>query len=156
MGPAGQLWGPLVSSAFIHIRDGLPKIILAFECGSSISLGFGCLFRWTMSRELGWGPRVLTLFVREPTPERHKPQAQRRVCAGLRPVFRILDLAFAPPNRKELGIAEFPRGSQSGSIEPGVLDMGATWTSGWKVPLRLGHPAERQLILCVSCSQSIW
>ena len=75
-----------------------------------------------------------------------------------RPAPRIQNpgLAFAPPNSKELGIAEFPRGSQSGSIEPGVLDMGATWTSGWKVPLRLGHPAERQLILCVSCSQSIW
>lgn len=69
MGPAGQLWGPLVGSAFVHIRASLPKIIPAFECGSRISLGFGCLFRWTVSGELGWGPRVLTLFVREPRPD---------------------------------------------------------------------------------------
>lgn len=78
MGPAGQLWGPLVSSAFVHIRASLPKIIPAFECGSSISLGFGCLFRWTVSGELGWGPRVLTLFVREPRPEgtNHRPRGE--------------------------------------------------------------------------------
>lgn len=108
MGPARQLWGPLVSLAFIHTRGSLPEIILAFEC-SSISLGFGCLFRWTMSRELGWGPRVLTLFVREPTPERHKPQAQRRVCAGLCPYSESWIWRLHHPIAKSLGL-QSPQG----------------------------------------------
>lgn len=27
--------------------------------------------------------------------------------------------------------------------------MGAMWGSGWKDPLGIGHPTERQLVLCV-------
>lgn len=80
---------------------------------------------------------------------RHKPQAQRRVCADLHPYSESWIWAFVPPDSKELGISESHRGSQSQSIEPGVLDMGATWRSDWKVPLRIGHPTERQLVLCV-------
>lgn len=76
----------------------------------------------------------MTFFVREPTPERHKPQAQRRVCAGLHPVFRILDLAFAPPNSKELGMQ-----SPQGDLRAEASNL-ESWT--WEP---LGHQAGKFL-----------
>lgn len=108
MGPAGQLWGPLVSLAFIHIRDSLPEIIPAFECGSSISLGFGCLFRWTESRELGWAKGVDPLRERANS-RRHKPQAQRRARAGLRPYSESQISRSHHPVAKSLGF-QSPKG----------------------------------------------
>lgn len=108
MGPAGQLWGPLVSSAFIHIRASLPKIIPAFECGSSISLGFGC-----SSIDNEWrawmGAKGVDPLHEGAKARRHKPQAQRRVRAGLRPHSQSWSLRLHHPIAKSLGL-QSPKG----------------------------------------------
>lgn len=87
---------------------------------------------------------------------RHKPQAQGRACAGLSPYSESWVLQSHYPVTKTLGF-QGPNGeSRAEDINPGVLDMGTTWRPGWKVPLRIDHPTEKQLDLCVSCSQNTW
>lgn len=73
-----------------------------------ISLGFGCLFRWTESRELGWAKGVDPLRERANS-RRHKPQAQRRARAGLRPYSESRISRSHHPVAKSLGF-QSPKG----------------------------------------------
>lgn len=87
---------------------------------------------------------------------RHKPQAQRRVCAGPSPYSEAWILHSHHPIAKGLGF-QSPQGNlRAEDIKPGVLDMGATWRPCWEVPLSIGHPTEKQLGLCVSCVLNTW
>lgn len=101
MGPTGQLWGPLVSLAFIHIRARPPQDSL-FGCGSSISLGSGLLLGWALSRGLGWDPKVLTLCRGS---QRQEAQTKRIGSAGSSPDSESWTfLSDTEPQNQELGV----------------------------------------------------
>lgn len=87
---------------------------------------------------------------------RHKPQAQRRVCAGPSQYSEAWILHSHHPIAKGLGFQSLQGDLRAEDIKPGVLDMGATWRSCWKVPLNIGHPTEKQLGLRVSCVLNTW
>jgi hypothetical protein len=71
-----------------------------------------------MSIELGWGIRVLTLFVREPTPRGINHEAWKRVSLGLNPYSESeTSHSDTEPRSQEFGILEPQRGTQSSGLQ---------------------------------------